>query len=172
MRGSWEWCCTSPSLTTSNAFLVKPLCPPIFFFRTRGKSKGTHFLLFVSTVFGDLQMTRTTTPTAICCCQRPQIWLRNNNTLTFTNTKHQSTHLSFRYLSYQGEKFASSGYDPNCYLLLSKAADLTDLRFRGTSDGFGTAAKVGESYMDALLRIDANLQLFGKLLWANNRFFY
>jgi homoserine acetyltransferase len=38
------------------------------------------------------------------------------------------------YLNHQGAKFshsAASSYDPNCYMLLSKASDLTNLQFRG-----------------------------------------
>ncbi len=38
-------------------------------------------------------------------------------------------------LSHQGTKFQ---YDPNCYLLLSKCADLTNLQFRGATP-LGTA---------------------------------
>lgn len=62
-----------------------------------------------------------------------------------------------RYLTYQGSKFR---YDPNCYLLLSKCSDLTDLQFRGASS-MGTAAQVGESFLDAVLRIRCNLLLIG-----------
>ena len=65
------------------------------------------------------------------------------------------------YLTYQGSKFSKSGFDANCYLLLSKAVDLTNLKFRGTESSFGTAANVGESYLDAVLRINAKLLLFG-----------
>lgn len=67
------------------------------------------------------------------------------------------------YLSYQGAKFSSdplNSYDPNCYLLLSKASDLTNLQFRG-SHPMGTSAQVGESYLDAVRRIRARLLLFG-----------
>lgn len=38
------------------------------------------------------------------------------------------------YLTHHGQKFAnnaSTSYDPNCYLLMSKASDLTNLQFRG-----------------------------------------
>jgi homoserine O-acetyltransferase len=68
------------------------------------------------------------------------------------------------YLSHQGAKFARdahTAYDPNCYLLLSKASDLTNLQFRGTKVFQETAARVGESYLDAVLRIRCNLLLFG-----------
>ena len=58
------------------------------------------------------------------------------------------------FLQYQGEKFSRDpveAFDPNCYLLLSKASDLTDLKFRGTQEFPKTAVKVGETYLDAVM---------------------
>lgn len=66
------------------------------------------------------------------------------------------------YLTHQGSKFASGGYDPNCYLLLSKCADLTNLQWSGGVEAArGTAARPGESFLDAVLRIECELLIMG-----------
>ena len=69
------------------------------------------------------------------------------------------------FLTYQGQKFSGdvkTAYDPNCYLLLSKASDLTDLKFRGSTLFPETAAQLNESYLDAVLRLKkTKLLLFG-----------
>eukprot|EP01094_Clydonella_sp_ATCC50884_P012251 TRINITY_DN2222_c0_g1_i2.p1 TRINITY_DN2222_c0_g1~~TRINITY_DN2222_c0_g1_i2.p1 ORF type:complete len:149 (-),score=36.02 TRINITY_DN2222_c0_g1_i2:148-594(-) len=61
----------------------------------------------------------------------------------------------------QSNKFVEGRYyDPNCYLLMSKANDLSDLAWRGSSP-LGTDARPGESYLDALLRIQSKLLVIG-----------
>ncbi len=85
------------------------------------------------------------------------------------------------YLKHHGTKFANnaaSSYDPNCYLLMSKASDLTNLQFRGKTVRCGKKKHVcfnvfspksighavnrpGESYLESMLRIQSRMLLFG-----------
>ncbi len=76
-----------------------------------------------------------------------------------------SLSFSFFFLLFrQGNKFSrdkETAYDPNCYLLLSKASDLTSLQFRGRNVPPNVEARVEESYLEAVLRIKCRLLLFG-----------